>query len=266
MLGSGSRGNATLVVSDLTRLLIDVGLSYRDTVRRLQALGVEPDEIDAILVSHTHGDHVRGLPRFAARHGTPVFATAAARGAWDPGIGSWAWRHLPVGAPIVIGDVTVVAFPVPHDAVETVAFRLETPQGAVGVATDLGEVTPELVTRFRGCRLLVIEANHARDLLRVSPYSAVAKARIASAAGHLSNEALAQFIETELDPTVRGLVLTHLSRVNNVPELAALVCREALARRGRPEVRVVVTWQDRVAETVDLAELAGPGGREELRG
>jgi phosphoribosyl 1,2-cyclic phosphodiesterase len=255
VLGSGSRGNATLLVSTGGRLLVDIGLSYRETVRRLESLGVSPDSIDAILLTHAHQDHVRGVGRFVARHGTPVHMTPATRAACG-GLGEpFCWRPLEVGVPVEVAGVVVRPFRVPHDAVETLAFRFETPEGAVGFATDLGTVTGELVEQCRGCRLLVLEANHARDLLRLSPYRAAVKARIGGAAGHLSNEALAAFVEQHLDATVQALVLAHLSRVNNVPELAALSCREALTRRGRPEVRVVVARQDRVAETLDLAEL-----------
>lgn len=262
VLASGSSGNATLLVSSGGRILIDVGLSYRETVRRLGILGLEPAGVDAILLSHAHGDHVRGLPRFTARHGTPVYATAATRAVLGDVGANWAWRPLEAGVPLRIGDVEVVPFRVPHDAVETLAFRFDTSEGAIGFATDLGSITPEVVQRFRGCRLLVLEANHARELLRVSPYNATAKARIASPAGHLSNEALAHFIETHLDATVRAVVLAHLSRVNNVPDLAVLTCREALARRGRPEVSVIAARQDRVAETIDLAELEAAEPRE----
>ncbi len=257
VLGSGSSGNATLLASGDQRILIDVGLSYRDTVRRLDSLGVAPEAIAAILVTHAHGDHVRGVGRFAARHNTPVYMTEATRAACGELVGEVAWRRLDVGVPVTVAGVVVRPFRVPHDAVETLAFRFETPEGAIGFATDLGTVTAELVEQCRGCRLLVIEANHARELLRVSPYRAAVKSRIASPSGHLSNEALAAFLETSLDVTVQALVLAHLSRVNNVPELAALACQEALARRGRPEVRLVVARQDRVAETIDLAELGG---------
>ncbi len=176
------------------------------------------------------------------------------------------WEVLRPGVVTDLGGLRFLPFVVPHDATETLAFRIDTPEGAIGFATDVGVVTAELAARFRGCALVVIESNHATELLRFSPYAAPVKARIGSARGHLSNEALAGFIARDLDASVRCLVLTHLSRVNNVPEIALMTCREALARRKRSDVRVVVTHQDRAAETVDLASLPAPmAGRNVLQ-
>ena len=147
-----------------------------------------------------------------------------------------------------------------HDAAaETVAFRIGTPDGAIGFATDVGMVTALLRARFRDCRVLVMESNHAIDLLQIGPYARSTKARISGARGHLSNESLALFVREDLGRSVRCLVLAHLSRVNNVPEIAEMTCREALEARGRDDVRVVVSRQDRVAESVDLGSWAVPG-------
>ena len=146
----------------------------------------------------------------------------------------------------------------PHDASETVAFRIETPEGAIGYATDVGTLKPVLIERFRDCRLLIIESNHATELLRVSPYARSTRERIAGDGGHLSNESLAAFVRDHLGAPVRCLVLAHLSRVNNLPELAEMTCREALKARGRSDVEVVVTRQDRVTPTIDLGIWAQP--------
>ena len=251
MLGSGSAGNATLLANGDARVLIDAGLSYREVARRLALVGTEPAAIDAIMITHAHGDHTRGARLLARRHAVPVYSTAAVRDEWDVS-GLPLWRELAPPRPLELGGLRFVPFTVPHDASQTVAFRIETPAGAVGFATDVGTVTPELIERFEDCRLLVIESNHADELLRMSPYDAATRARIASDAGHLSNEALAAYIRGGLGPDVRCIVLMHLSRVNNVPEIAEQTCRDALAARGRTDVRVVVTRQDRVAPTVDL--------------
>lgn len=251
MLGSGSAGNATLLAHGDARVLIDAGLSYREVARRLALVGTEPAAIDAIMITHAHGDHTRGARLLARRHAVPVYSTAAVRDEWDVS-GLPVWRELAPPRPLALCGLRFVPFTVPHDASETVAFRIETLAGAVGFATDVGAVTPALVERFADCRLLVIESNHADELLRMSPYDAATRARIASDAGHLSNEALAAYIRGGLGPDVRCIVLMHLSRVNNVPEIAEQTCRDALAARGRTDVRVVVTRQDRVAPTVDL--------------
>jgi phosphoribosyl 1,2-cyclic phosphodiesterase len=228
-------------------------------VRRLERLAVDPASSRASVVTHAHGDHVQGAALFSRRHQVPVYATIATREAWGPAADEvHAWDVLTPGAVTALCGVRLLPFVVPHDAAQTLAFRIDTPEGAIGFATDIGVVTAELVARFRGCVLLVIESNHATELLRFSPYAAAVKSRIGSPRGHLSNEALASFIARDLDASVRCLVLTHLSRVNNVPEIAVMTCREALARRRRSDVRIVVTHQDRVAETVDLAALVLP--------
>ena len=239
-------------------MLIDVGLSCRDVTRRLGEVGVDPDGVDAIVITHAHGDHTRGARVFAKRHAVPVYTTETVRNEW--GVADLPdWRPLTANRPQQLCGLRFEAFTIPHDASETVAFRIETAEGPIGFATDVGAMTPELVDRFRDCRVLVIESNHATELLRISPYAASTRTRIASPTGHLSNESLAAFIRRDLGAAVRCIVLAHLSRVNNVPEIAELTCREALADCGRVDVEVVVARQDRVAATVDLGVWVPPG-------
>ena len=258
MLGSGSGGNATLLQRGDQRVLIDVGLSYRDVARRLDSVAVSPASIGAVVITHPHGDHIRGAALFSRRHGVPVHTTTATRAVWsDANVSSW--RGLRCEAPTDICGFQFTPFEVSHDAAaETLAFQIETPDGAIGFATDVGVVSPSLRARFRDCRVLVMESNHATDLLQVGPYARSTKARISGARGHLSNESLAVFVREHLGRSVRCLVLAHLSRVNNVPEIAEMTCREALESRGRHDVRVVVSRQDQVAETVDLGSWAAP--------
>lgn len=251
MLGSGSGGNAALLTHRDAHVLIDAGLSCRAVCRRLAEVGVDPAALGGIVITHAHGDHTRGAGLLSRRYRLPVYSTAAARREWQ--VGEVAdWRELAPPRAVELCGLRFRPCVVPHDASETVAFHIDTPAGAIGYATDIGAVTAELAALFADCRLLVIESNHAVELLRVSPYDAVTRARIAGDGGHLSNEALAEFIRADLGPDVDCIVLMHLSRVNNVPALAELTCREALAARGRADVRVVVTCQDRVAPAVDL--------------
>ena len=256
VLGSGSAGNATLLEDGETRVLIDVGLSCRETARRLGVIGVSPESVAAVVITHAHGDHTRGAALFSRRYQVPVYATEATRTVLaDADVGSWG--RLACGAPTDIAGLRITPFEVSHDAdAETVAFHIGTAAGDIGFATDVGAATAALRSRFRRCRLLVMESNHAADLLQVGPYAASTKARIAGERGHLSNEALARFVREDLGASVECLVLAHLSRVNNLPEIAVMTCREALEASGRSDVRVVVTHQDRVTETVCLE--AGP--------
>ena len=240
-------------------MLIDAGLSYRELTRRLGVLHVDPDSLSAILVTHLHIDHVRCAGAMSRRHDVPVYATAATREAWGARASDVSeWRCVTPGRPAPLGSLQFLPFVVPHDAGETLAFRIDTPDGRIGFATDVGYVTPELATQFRECCLLVIESNHAVDLLRVSPYARSVRARIGGNDGHLSNEALAAFVVEHLGEAVRCVVLAHLSRVNNVPEIAEMTCHEALLRRGRTDVQVIVATQVRPTSTIDLASLAPP--------
>ena len=170
MLGSGSAGNATLVSCAGTRVLLDVGFSYRELSRRLGEVGVDPGMLDAVLITHGHGDHTRGLRVLSNRHGVRAYATAAIREEWRAG-NDVDWHGLAPGVAVDLGGLRFIPFQVPHDASETVAFRIETPEGAIGYATDIGTLTPLMIERFHDCRLLVIESNHATELLRVSPYA-----------------------------------------------------------------------------------------------
>jgi phosphoribosyl 1,2-cyclic phosphodiesterase len=254
VLGSGSAGNATLLQGPDQPVLIDVGLSYREVARRLDTVGVSPETVGAVVITHAHGDHTRSAALFSRRHDVPVYATTATLAILESaGAQVAAWGQLTCDTPSDIGGFRFTPFEVSHDAeAETVAFVIETPDGTVGFATDVGMVTPALRARFRDCRLLVIESNHADDLLQVGPYARSTKARISGSRGHLSNESLARFVRADLGRSVKCMVLAHLSRVNNVPEIAEMTCREALDGCGREEVQVIVSRQDRVAETVDL--------------
>ncbi len=251
VLGSGSAGNATLLQCGEGGVLIDAGLSYRQVAARLSDTGFPPERVKGIVLTHAHGDHTRGAGLFSRKHAVPVYATEAVRA--DLGdVDVAEWRPLRVGRQHDLIGLRFQPFTIPHDASETVAFRIETADGTIGFATDVGVMTRALIEYFRDCRVLVIESNHATELLRVSPYDRSTRARIAGATGHLSNESLADFIRNDLGRAVRCLVLVHLSRVNNVPEIAEMTCREALAACGRENVRVVVARQDTIAPTVDL--------------
>ena len=257
-------GNVTLLEGLDQPVLIDVGLSYREVARRLDTVGVPPDSVGAVVITHAHGDHTRSAALFSRRHDVPVYATAATLailGSARSAANVAGWGQLACDTTSEICGFRFTPFEVSHDAAaETVAFVIETPDGTVGFATDIGVVTPALRARFRDCRMLVIESNHADDLLQVGPYARSTKERISGARGHLSNESLAQFIRADLGASVRCVVLAHLSRVNNVPEIAEMTCREALEASGRPEVQVIVSRQDRVATTVDLGVWASQRG------
>ena len=251
VLGSGSAGNATLLEHHDGGVLIDAGLSYRQVALRLSSIGFSPERIGGIVITHAHSDHTRGAGLFSLKHDVPVYATEAVRSDWGD-VPVAEWRPLRSGRQHDLKGFRFQPVTIPHDASETVAFRIETTHGVIGFATDIGVMTKELIDHFRDCRVVVIESNHATELLKVSPYNRATRERIAGTTGHLSNESLADFIRSDLGCSVRCLVLVHLSQINNVPEIAEMTCREALIACGREDVEVIVARQDTVAPTVDL--------------
>lgn len=233
-LGSGSSGNATLVAFGETRLLVDAGLSARELGVRLEGVGVAPRQLTAILLTHEHHDHARGLERFAVKHGVPVFTTPEALAALN-----LAPRHLPAwhpfepGLPFDAGGITVEPFSVPHDAVNPVGFVLTCSGVRVGIATDLGHATTLVVERLRGCHVLVVEANHDDGMLLGGPYPWALKQRIGGRLGHLSNEESASLLAAVADDDCQAVILAHLSERNNTAAKARQAVASALARSGR---------------------------------
>ncbi len=250
MLGSGSRGNSTLVETETTRLLVDAGFSKRETFARLSTVGARADGFQALVISHEHQDHVNGLRSLAASLKVPVFISAATRdalrfdfraspGAQDEGrLGAKApaWEFFTPGKKFNIGDIEVAPFSVPHDAADPVAFTLETQGFKIGLVTDLGCIPEVVKQHVRGCHLLVFESNHDLEMLKIGPYPWHLKQRLMSRQGHLSNRTTAEFLAESYDGQAQVLVLAHLSETNNHPEVARLSAEEALGRRanGRP--------------------------------
>jgi phosphoribosyl 1,2-cyclic phosphodiesterase len=225
-LGSGSKGNALLVESGCTRVLVDCGFSPRETAMRLERLGVEPESVDAVLVTHEHGDHAGGVARCAARFGWTVHAshgTAMAARLDDVGA-----RCFDSHAAFVIGDLEVHPYPVPHDAREPTQFVFSDGANRLGVLTDAGAVTPHIVAMLKDCAALVLECNHDADMLAHGRYPPPLKKRIAGGYGHLENGLAAGLLRVLGGGRLRHIVAAHLSEENNTPELARAALAEAL--------------------------------------
>jgi len=234
VLGSGSKGNCTLVATDRTRLLVDAGFSKKSIYNRLAAVGESPDKIDALIISHEHVDHVSGLKALAVHLKIPVYITAATRQAtpWDPRLK--AVETITAGEKFTIGDITVSPFSIPHDAVDPVAFTFQAEGIKVGVVTDLGYVTELVKQHLQGCHCLILESNHDLEMLKVGPYPWFVKQRVMGRQGHLSNHATADFLTEDYDGAAQVLVLAHLSEKNNHPGLAHFAATRALEKRGSP--------------------------------
>ncbi|MEN8375711.1 MAG: MBL fold metallo-hydrolase [Gemmatimonadota bacterium] len=257
ILGSGSRGNATLVQAGGTRLLVDAGFSGRDLERRLERVGVTPDELAGILITHEHGDHTRGMGVLARRWSLPLHITPVTRRAVGALLkGSEVVHSYRPTESFLIGDVEVRPFLTAHDAADPVAVSLrDTVTGyRLGIATDLGRPTAAVRHALSACDVLLLEANHDEVLLRHGPYPWSVKQRVASSHGHLSNQAAGQLAAELWHPGLAAVVLAHLSDACNEPALARQVVGEALRRAGfRGEL--FVAPQDEPLETLDVEAL-----------
>lgn len=245
VLGSGSRGNSLVVESGSSRLLVDLGFSCRETERRMALLDVEPDGFDGIVLTHEHGDHVRGADRFVRRHPAPVYATEGTARASK--LGEEAARqvcHLRSGERCRVGGFEVEPFLIPHDATEPVGVVIEDESGCrLGLVADLGSRSRLAWARLSELDVLVLETNHDLEMLRNGPYPWSLKQRVAGRHGHLSNEDAALGLNELLCDRLSWVVAYHLSQTNNLPALAAQCLGEVLAREGCG-AQVAVTAQD----------------------
>jgi len=240
MLASGSRGNCAIVASACTKILVDAGLSCRETFRRMKIVGDDPLSLSAILITHEHSDHIYGLATLAKKLRIPVFMTGATHQAWARAMRDEhgekpqleKFERFESGHSFQVGDIVVKPFTIPHDAADPVGFTFRAEGIKVGIATDLGYLPVSVRDHLRGCDVLVMESNHDLEMLRVGSYPWSVKQRVMSRVGHLSNEALADFLGNDYDNSATFVVLAHLSQENNHPEIARRQAERALATRG----------------------------------
>jgi phosphoribosyl 1,2-cyclic phosphodiesterase len=240
MLASGSRGNCAVVASACTRILVDAGISCRETFKRMRVLGEDPLALSAIVITHEHSDHVYGLAMLAKKLRIPVFMTGATHQAWAraqrnekgerPRLDKF--EAFEAGHRFQVGDIEVRPFTIPHDAADPVGFTFSAEGAKVGFVTDLGCLQANVKDSLKRCDVLVIESNHDLEMLRVGPYPWSVKQRVLGRVGHLSNLALADFLTDDYDNNAAFVVLAHLSQENNHPEIARREAEKALATRG----------------------------------
>ena len=261
LLASGSRGNCALVASSLTRILVDAGLSGRETFKRLHALEERPDQISAILITHEHSDHVPGLQRLATKQKIPVFITEGTQHAWNRAMRDEEGKtpelakaeHFSAGRSFRVGDIEVSPFTIPHDAADPVGFTFRAEGIKIGFATDLGYMPVSVRNHLSGSTVLVMESNHDVEMLRTGPYPWSVKQRVMSRVGHLSNDSLAEFFTSDYDGSAEYLVLAHLSEQNNHPEIARASAENALrSRQGLWSNRVLLAAQAEATAPIRL--------------
>lgn len=254
VLASGSRGNCTVVATESTLLLIDAGLSGKETARRLQAAGWRLEQVSAICVSHEHDDHKAALGILQRRLRVPLYANAGTIEALErnPKLGGLNWHIFTNGTPFAVGDLRVEPFSVPHDSYDPVGFVVSADERRVGIVTDMGAPTELIRQRLRGCCAIVLEANHDDAMLREAARPWSLKQRIAGRQGHLSNAQAAELLGEIADEALQTVFLAHISADCNRLDLAVQTIRDALDRGGHHHIRVLHTYSDRISEIVEL--------------
>lgn len=275
------------MATERVRLLIDAGFSYRRIGQRLAAMGERVEDLDAVIITHEHADHVSGLATLAKKTQAAVYLTPPTRAAlgwtetgwtengskqkgstapgWnapgsnEAGRAQADWNDskarvepFRAGRSIVVGDLEIDTFTIPHDAVDPIGCCLRWRGVKVGLATDLGYMPDSVKYHIRGCDLLILESNYDTEMLRVSPYPFFVRQRVGSRNGHLSNHEVAGFLSAEFDRKARTLVLAHLSEHNNHPEVARLFAQQALDRAGARDTRLHIARQHEASEVFEF--------------
>ncbi len=226
-LGSGSRGNAAIIESADTRVMLDCGFSGKEAERRLERLGLSPGDVHAILVTHEHSDHISGVGVFARKHKLPVWMTPGTYATEKAGL-------LPDYKPVnchqafQIGSLTVSPIPVPHDAKEPCQYVFSDGQVKLGVLTDVGHITPHIKEQYAECDALVLECNHDTDMLRDGPYPYALKQRVGGNYGHLNNQQTAELLSAVAHRSLQWVMAVHVSEKNNTGVLAQDALHKAL--------------------------------------
>ena len=259
-IASGSSGNCIFVGSDEANILIDVGISKKRIEEGLAEIGVDPSSIDAIFITHEHSDHVQGLGTWLRKYPTKVYSTVetlnailhiSSLGRFDVDL----FNDIIPGDEIVVSDMKVKAFSIPHDAANPVSYSVVSSDKKVVVATDIGVFTPSIENELLECNAMLLEANHDVHMLEAGPYPYVLKRRILGDNGHLSNENSGKLLARVWNENLKNVFLGHLSKENNYPDLAYETVKEELlnAHPGSMEVtKLCVAFRDRPSECVNI--------------
>lgn len=243
VLGSGSSGNCTWIECGEDAILVDAGFSAKRTLQTLHGCGLDERKLRAVCITHDHGDHTKGVARLHSLLGIPVYAnTGTARAVKN--VPADCWKCFVTGNPFSVGPFSLFPFALPHDAYEPVGYRISCGGVRIGIATDLGMATTLVRGMLRGCRLLVLEANHDEEMVRLADRTWQLKQRILGNQGHLSNRAAAALAAEVAGDTLETVVLAHLSRDCNREDLALETVRDGLAAHGLGRVAVLAARAD----------------------
>ncbi|MBN1289766.1 MAG: MBL fold metallo-hydrolase [Actinobacteria bacterium] len=234
MLASGSSGNSIYLNSGETEILVDSGLSARELNRRLSGIGKSLDSIDTVLITHEHNDHIRSARSISSRYGKRLFmshGTASASG-FSTRTTDGKVNSFRTGDSFSVGCLEITSFPVPHDAAEPVGFTISDGSAHIGIATDLGCISLEVLSGLTGCDAVILESNHDATMLKEGPYPPFLKKRVSGPTGHLSNEDAGELLRAIVHEGLKHIVLAHLSEKNNRVELSLECASGALGTDG----------------------------------
>ncbi len=254
VLGSGSSGNCTFVEAGQTRILVDAGLSARETRRRLDSIGIAPESVSAICVTHEHDDHCGALRALSRKGLVALYANSGTmEGIVNGGKGDGlAWNVFSTGSAFAVGEMLLEPFSVPHDSYDPVGFVIRSGASSLGIVTDMGVVTGLIRERLTGSQVVVVESNHDEQMLRDADRPWSLKQRIAGRQGHLSNAQAGELLVSVAGAGLRVVFLAHLSSDCNRPELARRTVCDALARAGHSHIDVRLTRPDEPSDIVDF--------------
>lgn len=245
-LASGSKGNCIYVGTKNTRILIDGGISYKATEEKLAEIGVEIDTIEAIIVTHEHVDHIKGLAMLSEKLKIPVLSNAETAKGIHSGLHIRPkFKIFTTGEMFEFGDLAIHPFSIPHDTLDPVAFVIQTAALKLGFCADIGHVTSLVRKQLEHCNYLYLEANHEPSMVHACSRPAVYKQRVLSKQGHLSNADCAALLKTLLHPKLKHVHLAHLSSECNAEELALKIVKEAVG-----EVEVSIAFQEQISKPI----------------
>lgn len=249
-LASGSKGNAIYISDGVISILVDAGLSGVEIERRLKSKGLSPENLDAIMVTHEHNDHIQAVGVLSRRYNLPVYISSKTKKAADAHLGNvYKYKEFACGKTFKIDNLIVHPFSVSHDAGDPAGFTIFQNGTKIGIATDLGIATAMVREHLKDCSLLILEANHDTVMLTEGPYPWPLKQRISSRTGHLSNEASKNLLKELLHDRLEHVVLAHMSEVNNTPQKAFHEVGRALSNA---KTTLHVASQDKCGELILL--------------
>lgn len=249
---SGSSGNCLYVASQRTRLLVDAGLTGKRIQEGLKEAGVDPNELKGILITHEHSDHIKAAGILSRRFNIPIYANTNTWEAMHASVGNVKSENIKTFdgcEPFEIGDITVLPYDIPHDAVNPVGYSFVNEGKKISIATDIGYASDNVKNNIKDADLILLESNHDEEMLKVGPYPYPLKLRILSDVGHLSNENAGKLITDILNSKMQKVILGHLSGTNNYPELAMRTVLSVLETNGikdGKDIDIDIAYRDRI--------------------